>query len=743
MFWKNIEDDDLNDEELSYKSVNDIYFEEDKEDLDISSIFLIKQIQPIHKLRKTNLEDIKTNLKDIWLWVKYKIKLFKLKNKILDLSKNKKKTAIKLSNYNPKIDENTINIIDIEQYNKQNETLYSDIHSPLYNTNFIIKKFFKNIKKIDIKFFKPKFGYIKFLKYLSIFLLVITSYLTISFFEVKYTISTFNNFKFDNLLILKKDIKNIKNHVYITNLLLTPIYFINNFVNNSDIKSLNTLLKASTYAFNWAINWIDLYEDIKNNYSPNTISWQALWDFISNNYKKIWSINSDLEKTISYLETIKKINNPKYDKILKEKLLLLKNINSYSKYIYSNLDLFLDIIWWNSKKTYLIAFQNSDELRPTWWFIWSVWIIDLYKWKVLKFEKKDIYKIEFDIWTDKFKQKAPEWLNEISKFFALRDGNYYADLASSSDKIKSFLSKTDYEIDGIIYINQNIILDALEIFWSVYFDKIWIEITKDNFSEIISVLVESKISKTSKIDSPKNILFDFINLFIVKLQNDLDYKKYLKLAYNSIEKKDILIHFFNDNQNKLLIDMWLQKSYYLVWKDFTFPVFTSISWNKSDRYMKRIFEKNIKKIDNCNLETTFKITQKHTFSINDELQIKNDLYNMNLLDRVNLEQLLEIQWKSKNRQYIRIYIPKNATINSSSTQIKQKELDDKKEVSFYLDTQKLSTSNFEMSYTLPYLWCGDYNFIFIKQPWIKTYEFNFYENGNLINNWLYDRDYYY
>jgi len=189
--------------------------------------------------------------------------------------------------------------------------------------------------------------------------------------------------------------------------------------------------------------------------------------------------------------------------------------------------------------------------------------------------------------------------------------------------------------------------------------------------------------------------------------------------------------------------MWLQKSYYLVWKDFTFPVFTSISWNKSDRYMKRIFEKNIKKLDNCNLETTFKITQKHTFSINDELQIKNDLYNMNLLDRVNLEQLLEIQWKSKNRQYIRIYIPKNATINSSSTQIKQKELDDKKEVSFYLDTQKLSTSNFEMSYTLPYLWCSDYNFIFIKQPWIKTYEFNFYENGNLINNWLYDRDYYY
>gem|GEM_PF-3027588 len=88
------------------------------------------------------------------------------------------------------------------------------------------------------------------MKYLSIFLLVITSYLTISFFEVKYTISTFNNFKFDNLLILKKDIKNIKNHVYITNLLLTPIYFINNFVNNSDIKSLNTLLKASTYAFN-------------------------------------------------------------------------------------------------------------------------------------------------------------------------------------------------------------------------------------------------------------------------------------------------------------------------------------------------------------------------------------------------------------------------------------------------------------------------------------------------------------
>lgn len=57
------------------------------------------------------------------------------------------------------------------------------------------------------------------------------------------------------------------------------------------------------------------------------------------------------------------------------------------------------------------------------------------------------------------------------------------------------MKKTGREIDGIIYINQNILLDFLEQYTGFYFEKINQEITHENFSEIISTLVEAKVYK--------------------------------------------------------------------------------------------------------------------------------------------------------------------------------------------------------------------------------------------------------
>ncbi|MDR1987499.1 MAG: hypothetical protein LBQ24_01725 [Candidatus Peribacteria bacterium] len=53
----------------------------------------------------------------------------------------------------------------------------------------------------------------------------------------------------------------------------------------------------------------------------------------------------------------------------------------------------------------------------------------------------------------------------------------------------------NYKIDGIIYINQNIILDLLDKIDGVDSKILEQKITKDNFSLIVSTLVEAKVFK--------------------------------------------------------------------------------------------------------------------------------------------------------------------------------------------------------------------------------------------------------
>jgi hypothetical protein len=56
--------------------------------------------------------------------------------------------------------------------------------------------------------------------------------------------------------------------------------------------------------------------------------------------------------------------------------------------------------------------------------------------------------------------------------------------------------------------------------------------------------------------------------------------------------------------------------------DFAYPVFTSISGNKSDRYIKRNFEKEIKINEDCSVDTKLIITQRHSFTKGNEEFLK-------------------------------------------------------------------------------------------------------------------------
>lgn len=728
--------------------INDIKITDEIKNVDVSVVFVLSKLRVLKKIFKKNTLDLILNTKKyINLSLKPKIKLIKLKKPISDLKKVKKNKNVDINNYKPKIDEFSLNLLNLENINIQNWP-YSDIF--LLKSNFF-KKIIKKFRKLKINFnlqLKNK----NIFQFLSAFiLLIIFWFWYIQFINTKIE-KSFKNLEnidfYQDMNLIKKDLINSKNDfIIIWFLLKWPFVFNDLFLQNNNLDNLKNIVYWTKKIIDFWLDSTIIYDWIQKIINQKWVGEIMYSQLLTNINPLLSTANSNLNQAILYFDKIsnlwdKDLNNKFFSKLSQAKIL-----KWYLNTFYDNQDIIKSILADKEKKTYAIVFQNSDEIRPTWWFMWSIWFLDIFKWKILNFKKKDIYELEWNIkdfstqnWVA-FLEQSPEWINKISNTFWLRDANYFYNVSQSSEKIKSFLDKTNYKIDWIIYINQNLILDALDKFWWIYFDYVSREINSSNFSMIISTLVESKITKTHTFSTPKQILFDFINLYFEKIKKEKDYTWYINLFFDSIKKRDIIIYNFNKEENDFIKNIWLINEYDFDLKlDFNYPVFTSISWNKSDRYIKRSFEKKYQINEDCSINTSLWISQKSEFNINEEIKIKNFLYDMNLLWIVDIDETLKIQWKAQNKQFIRVLLPAEAKIIQKSN-IKISKFDNYQEVSFYINTWLLFASEFVIEYVLPNIECKNYDFNFIKQPWIKNYNLNLYKNWNLINSIYTDKDF--
>jgi len=314
-------------------------------------------------------------------------------------------------------------------------------------------------------------------------------------------------------------------------------------------------------------------------------------------------------------------------------------------------DEILDMLGDTAPKKYLIVLQNSDEIRPTGGFMGSVALVTLEHGNIQHFEQKDIYALEWELKQlakDRiaFREPAPAGLSKITPTFGLRDANYFPSVEESSRKILEFLEPLGYQFDGIWYVNQNVVSDILATTGGVFFEDIQMRIDGENFSTVFSLLVESKRYQTDEADStPKQILFDFIPVFLEHIAEYPDKKALVRTLQQIFTKKDVF--FWSSDEKK----MQLAKDFSLFFDatpetlDFVYPVFTSISGNKSDRYMQRTFAKDYEIFGNCDIRTTFQLSQKHVFPIETQTRIQSLAYTFQALGKHSLDEMLFIAGK--------------------------------------------------------------------------------------------------
>lgn len=702
--------------------LNDIYYDEKKESVDISSLFLLSQVRVFRKLFKQSTKDIFHKWKKtVFLSIYPKIKLLKLYRPFnSEIKKVKKNKPIILSNYQPIENYTTLNLSDFDETQR--------VISPVFDFQHPKKQKFVFFRRLSFSLVKIGVSFLVLI--LSLFLYGITTKT-----YIEKTFQGIQTLDIKNFSLLKSNLQNIQSDLKISYILIQPLLGLNLIVQNSSIDNLGKIIPAGRDMLKFSLYFFDIYDGVNAMVKEKWINEIMFSQLIDNIEPILISMNQNLSSAIDLLKTVGDFSDENINFQFKKYVNQVYYFWDYFHTIMDNLSVIKDILWHNEKKTYFIIFQNNDEIRPTGWFMGSVGILELFRWKIANFETKDIYAIEWDLkdFATKngvaFEQSAPEGLNKISKTFWLRDANYYPTIEESSLKIQEFLKNSEYKIDGIVYINQNLILNILKKIGPIYYDAVKRDITYDNFSTLFSTLVEAKITKTHTLATPKQILFDFITIFFDKIKSIEDYKFFVELFIESIEKKDVSIYFFNTKENDFLKQIGLEKSYdYFSFFDFNYPVFTSISGNKSDRYISRNFEKTYSIQENCDISTSLKITQKHGFNINEEVYIKTLLYDMDALGQVDINTLLDIQWKWLNKQYIRVLIPKNAQVIQNKN-ITITDFPEYKEVSFYLDTNTFFESNYRFEYTIPNPECKNYTYNFIKQPGIKNYHID------IINNW--------
>ncbi|EKE26583.1 MAG: hypothetical protein ACD_4C00238G0012 [uncultured bacterium (gcode 4)] len=727
--------------------LNDLFINEDSLTIpiDLYDFFPKKEVNAIFHNNWRILEDIQVwVLPKIDLSINKKIKIDYLRNFwFVEIIWNKKKKSptiilkkfkkiflsIDLSSKLPKLQKNTLDIREMK------ECVFFKEYPDIYKLPSSISKkwysFFRKHKKLIIRSFTKWFQF-SFLIFLILWTFVLfwiwlKNYIQAEVIDSYQKIYNFKNIK--NWSQLKSEALKVKNKLNLLSLIFTPANLLwNNFIyKNDNIVLADNVIKWWSQISEIMANFWQIYLDFeslpeinKNEIWLKKIENIKITDFLKNEDDNILKIKNSLDKAIWYYSKIGKLPDPslnsKFSKVMAD---LLKSSLLLDFYIKNRNEIF-DMLWDTKPQRYLILNQNNDEIRANWWFPGSVITLELYKWNIRNYDKKDVYYYDWHI--TPYLETPPEWLNIISPNHWLRDANYFPIFRESVEKINFFYEKWGWaSIDSVIAINQNLITDFLMKYWKVNLPEVNIDITNKNFSLIMSTLVENKFGK---VDSPKDILFKFTEKLEQKLLDRKDFFWYFDIISDNFKKWEILI----SSRNEEIQNFLEQYNYSEKWKydesNWFYPVFTSISWNKSDRYMQRTFNIETKANSDCSISNKFSFISTNTFWENEKNEIEKLFNDLKITDIWERERLTIIEWAWENRQFVRILVPKWTKLNSKAENINIDTSNSNYDfIKFYTITpkSKISTQNFEYI-TYPKSCSNQTNFY--RQPWLNNYKVN-------------------
>ncbi len=371
--------------------------------------------------------------------------------------------------------------------------------------------------------------------------------------------------------------------------------------------------------------------------------------------------------------------------------------------------------------TYLVLFQNNDELRPTGGFIGSYALIDINDGQITKLETHDSYELDGSYTAI---IEPPAEFKEFTNNWRFRDSNYWPDFPLSAQKARWFLQKQGGPTaDTVIAINQGLLEDLLEITGPVQVGRFG-ELTSENYRLLLSYVIESKAFGP---EDPKHILKVFVPAFQEAILKEEYIGPVSSKLFKAIQQKHIMVYSSDEDVQALFDALAISgRSHQPAEKeDFLSVINISTGGTKTDRYINEniIHETHINSLG----EVINQVTVKKTHQWNEDLYAQwLETLNEYGFSDINQETIY-ILGRGRNRSNIRIYVPKDVRlIDASNEEIELRYDADLKKHYFYttMEINPGESDKFWIKYKMPFRLdledpADTYKLIIEKQPGSK------------------------
>ena len=287
----------------------------------------------------------------------------------------------------------------------------------------------------------------------------------------------------------------------------------------------------------------------------------------------------------------------KYFQLAENTVAALKEVTPLVKTLTAALP---EILGNESPKTYLLVFQNSNELRPTGGFIGSYAKLILAKGQIDKLVVDDIYNIDGLLEAKGIETAPPEPLREHLgvSCWLLRDANWSSDFPAAAKQIGDFYSlATGDTIDGVLALDLQIVQQLLELTGPIYLAQFNESITAENFFEKTEFYSEADYYS----GSPQKKTF--LSLLSAKLLEKVlqletsDFGRLFQIVENSLAERHLLIHFPSGEVAKILAQKNWDGRLRSFEGDYLMAVDANVGATKANYYVKRNLNYSVRNID--------------------------------------------------------------------------------------------------------------------------------------------------
>ncbi|MBI2638211.1 DUF4012 domain-containing protein [Candidatus Peregrinibacteria bacterium] len=321
--------------------------------------------------------------------------------------------------------------------------------------------------------------------------------------------------------------------------------------------------------------------------------------------------------------------------------------------------------------TYLVLLQNNAELRPSGGFIGNYMIVETNDGYITKTQVFDIYSADHQLAEA---IPSPPEIQPANPRWFMRDSNYSGHFPLSAAKAAWFLEKEKGPgVDSVIAIDQTFIEELLKITGPIKIPELALPLSSENFSTVISYVVESKLSGR---EDPKAILKSFMPAFEKALFQYTDPAALVPLLKNAAQSK----HLFAYSKDADLEDFWRRHGIAGEMKplepkeDFLNIVHTSIGGNKSDAFIAETIIHDTYLKSDGGVVDELTLTRTHIWTDETTKRLKTLIAGFGFTELP--QKILAILGRAENMHAMRIYVPAGAVLEDSSDPLLEQKFDE-------------------------------------------------------------------